>query len=92
MKNHKPCIFLLIILCQIIPASGQSNEFNFRGSKESENAVVIFSGDYFSYAANNAELKTFEGTYGGKLSYENGSLVQFMEFKGIIHPARINTF
>lgn len=80
MKNLKPYIFLLIILCQIIPALGQSNKYNFTGSWESENAIIIFSGDYFSYAEYNADSKTFDGTYGGKWSYENGSIVQFMEF------------
>ena len=73
-------MLLLIMLGQIIPAFGQSNEFSFTGSWKSENGVIIFSGDYFSYAEYNADLKTFEGTYGGKWSFENGSLAQFFEF------------
>jgi hypothetical protein len=80
MKNLKPYIFPIIILCQIITAFGQSREYNFTGAWQTENAVIIFSGDYFSYAAYNIDLKTFEGTYGGKWSYENGSFIQFMEF------------
>ncbi len=80
MKNFKPYILLPIFLCQIIPAFGQSNESNYRGSWESENAVIIFSGDYFSYAEFNTDSKTFKGTYGGKWSYENGSFALFLEY------------
>lgn len=80
MNNLKPIIFLLIILSQIIPALGQSNEYNFTGAWKSENGLIIFTGDYFSYAEYNGDLKTFTGTYGGKWSFENGSLVQFFEF------------
>ena len=80
MKNLKPLVFLIILLWQINPTFGQANEPVLSGAWKSENAVVIFSGEYFSYAAYKADLKTFEGTYGGRWSYENGVLGQFMEF------------
>jgi hypothetical protein len=80
MKNLKPLVLLIILLWHINPTFGQANEPVLSGAWESENAVIIFSWDYFSYAAYKADLKTFEGTYGGRWSYENGVIVQFMEF------------
>jgi hypothetical protein len=80
MKNLKYFIFLTITLSNIMPVFSQSKEYNLTGAWESENAAIIFSGDYFSYAEYNSDSKTFEGTYGGKWAYENGSIVQFMEF------------
>lgn len=80
MKNLKPIIFLLIILWQASLSFGQSNEHNFTGAWSSDNGVIIFSGNYFSYVAYDSDSRSFEGTFGGSWSYENGSLVQFFEF------------
>lgn len=80
MKNLKPLIFLILIFFQIIPAFCQSKKSDLAGAWKSNNAVIVFSGDYLSYAAFNADSKTFEGTYGGRWSSEKGVIDIFMEF------------
>lgn len=80
MKNLKSIAFIIIIFWQIMPAYGQTENYAFTGAWKSENGVIIISGSYFSYALFNAESKAFEGTYGGKWSYENGMMIQVLEF------------
>ena len=80
MKNLKSFILVIFLFGHIIPVFSQSKESNLTGAWKSDNAVIIFSGDYFSYAAFNADTKTFDGTYGGSWSSENDVLTIFMEF------------
>ena len=88
MKNLKSFIFLLFLIWHITPVFSQSKVNNLTGAWKSDNAVIIFSGDYFSYANFNADSKTFEGTYGGSWSSEDDVLTIFMEFntfdKGLV--------
>lgn len=80
MKNLKPFVLLIVTLVLDFPSFSQSSKYNFTGAWKSDNHVIIFSGDYFSNADYDTDSKTFEGTYGGKWSYENGIMTQFMEF------------
>jgi len=73
---------LLILLTFVIsyPVSGQNEKANFNGAWRSEEGVIIFSGNFFSYALFETESRSFEGTYGGEWSYENQMLNLLMEY------------
>ena len=73
---------LLILLTFVIsyPVSGQNEKANFNGAWRSDEGIIIFSGDFFSYALFDTESRSFEGTYGGTWSYKNQMLNLLMEY------------
>lgn len=78
----KTLFFLIIILLFSFGFTGRDNSSLalFSGAWKSEKGVIIINGDYFSYAAFNADSKTFNGTYGGKWSLDTDKMKQLMEF------------
>jgi hypothetical protein len=76
-------MYLLIIIFSVVmgnPASGQNAMLDLQGAWKSDKGVVIFSGDYFSYALFDASSKEFIGTYGGSWTVDNNTMSQMLEF------------
>jgi len=80
MKNTYNSFIVLLAFVISYPVSGQNEKANFNGAWRSVDVVIIFSGNFFSYALFETESKSFEGTYGGAWSYENQMLNLFMEY------------
>ena len=80
MKNTFNSFLILLIFVISYPVSGQNEKANIKGAWSSDEGVIIFSGNFFSYALFETESKSFKGTYGGAWSYENQMLNLFIEY------------
>ncbi|MBR9999016.1 MAG: membrane or secreted protein [Cyclobacteriaceae bacterium] len=72
--------YLLLYYLLVSPATEPSTSILLEGAWKSDKGVVIMSDDYFSYAAFDAESRTFNGTYGGIWSMNGDQLVQRIEY------------
>jgi len=80
MKNFLKLFLIIYILLISIHSSAQNEDVNFRGAWRSGEGVIIFSGNFFSYALFEAQSKSFAGTYGGGWSYDNHTITLNMEY------------
>ena len=76
--------FLILISLSFFSFSLNSSKATLNtmlsGAWKSEKGVIIISVDYFSYAAFDADSKSFTGTYGGKWSLDGDKINQLMEY------------
>lgn len=74
-------LIILILVCHISSTVFyQNNDPNFKGAWKSDKGILVFTGNYFSYAFFDAVSKKFNGTYGGSWNIENDNLVFRMEY------------
>lgn len=83
---------LLVILGLIccFGANGQSLTGAWERRDGATTESRIYAGDFFSVALYNKEGKEYIGTYGGKYSFQDGSLIETIEFD-TREPARVGT-
>ena len=74
MQNFLKLFLISYILLISNHISAQNEEVIFKGAWRSDEGVIIFSGNFFSYALFEAESKSFAGTYGGGWSYDNHTI------------------
>lgn len=75
--------FLIVIILILQPAGqvySQHSDPDLKGSWKSGEGIIIFSGNFFSYAFFDVDSREFKGTYGGTWHAENNSLVFAMEY------------
>ena len=77
--NRKLFLFLLLSLLGSA-LIGNSQNSDLTGAWKSDNGVIIFSGDFFSYAEFDTEQKKYVGTYGGNWSVKDEKLELSYEY------------
>jgi hypothetical protein len=80
MKKVKVLFVLLMIIMISGQASAQHINLRFKGAWQSDNGVILFSGNFFSYALFDVDSKEFVGTFGGAWSANNNTLIQDLEY------------
>ena len=79
--NHKiflNCLAILIGFSQF--GNGQDISIDLSGAWKADKGVIIFSGNYFSYAEFSANQKKYTGTYGGEWSQKDNKLNLSFEY------------
>lgn len=83
MNTSRSALFLILLTGYFIPVFSQADKSVCSGAWKSENGVVIFTGNYFSYALFEESSKKFYGAWGGSWSLHDNTMFQTLEFSTI---------
>lgn len=80
--------FLLILLFSTIFSIEPSKKSNIQGAWKSENAVIIFSGNYFAFTS--YSTTEFGSTFGGSFLFDGNNMMLNYEFH-TEHPEKVGS-